>query len=545
MLEETLYPLSHRRPESVVVTLDEDFDPLDFSSLRDHSATGYNTTVTGATQTKQGNNNAEPELGVWFVEDDDGDGDDDFVVEIGVVPPAKNSITKSCGPHPVSVPGVFSSSRKEDEGNGNETTTMGNCIGPNLGQRAKLNSLITFDTKQVEEENTQTCTFLPGTSTAPSQTKKMKSPTPTLHTPSSTKEMSASDRSAEAQMKISCRSAESIGGISTSSSRVEHSLRKWMTREQKDRDVYKYYEVLEVLGVGSMGSVSMVRKRKDLIGGSARLDVSGHGSGGNSSGVSVHANGNGNGYNHRSPNTRANRHSILHILGGGQSGSETSGLKQSNHEHEFDLGENSLEDVNDDGKHDVAANLFQDFTSMSTMSKHSIPSDRDYKMVYALKTIHLNRITDPKFLEELRNEIDVLKSLDHPNVVRAIETFEQRNQLCIVMELCSGGDLYTRDPYTEDQARRIIRKLTHCVAYMHRCGVVHRGKFKFLKAQLCTCSLSSLIVLPYQICIPLRFTFTDLKFENIMFESDRPDAEIKVLDFGLSKKYHPDNPHSE
>jgi calcium-dependent protein kinase len=29
----------------------------------------------------------------------------------------------------------------------------------------------------------------------------------------------------------------------------------------------------------------------------------------------------------------------------------------------------------------------------------------------------------------------------------------------------------------------------------------------------------------------------DLKFENIMFEDDRPDASIKVIDFGLSKKF--------
>ena len=37
-----------------------------------------------------------------------------------------------------------------------------------------------------------------------------------------------------------------------------------------------------------------------------------------------------------------------------------------------------------------------------------------------------------------------------------------------------------------------------------------------------------------------NITHRDLKFENIMFESSHPEAEIKVIDFGLSKKYVPE-----
>ena len=36
---------------------------------------------------------------------------------------------------------------------------------------------------------------------------------------------------------------------------------------------------------------------------------------------------------------------------------------------------------------------------------------------------------------------------------------------------------------------------------------------------------------------------TDLKFENILFESNLPNADIKIIDYGLAKKYHPDSPH--
>ena len=68
------------------------------------------------------------------------------------------------------------------------------------------------------------------------------------------------------------------------------------------------------------------------------------------------------------------------------------------------------------------------------------------EMVYAMKSIHLSRVTDENFLKELRNEISVLRTLDHPHIVKAIETFEHRNQIFIIMELCYGGDLYSRDP---------------------------------------------------------------------------------------------------
>ncbi len=126
----------------------------------------------------------------------------------------------------------------------------------------------------------------------------------------------------------------------------------------------------------------------------------------------------------------------------------------------------------------------------------------------ALKAIQLSRMSD-EFVLELKNEIDILKSLDHPNIVKPIETFSRKRQLFVVMELCSGGDLYTRDPYSEQEAANIIGKLLSAISYMHSRNITHR----------------------------------DLKFENIMFESTKPDAEIKVIDFGLSKKYVPEAPH--
>jgi serine/threonine protein kinase len=74
------------------------------------------------------------------------------------------------------------------------------------------------------------------------------------------------------------------------------------------------------------------------------------------------------------------------------------------------------------------------------------------------------------------------------------------------MEYCSGGDLYARAPYTEITAATLMSQLCSAIAHMHKNSVVHR----------------------------------DLKCENIMFESkENPMPVIKVLDFGLSKKFLP------
>lgn len=69
-----------------------------------------------------------------------------------------------------------------------------------------------------------------------------------------------------------------------------------------------------------------------------------------------------------------------------------------------------------------------------------------------------------------------------------------------------AGDLYARAPYSEPEAACLMNQLCSAIAHMHKHDVVHR----------------------------------DLKCENIMFESrEDPLARIKVLDFGLSKKFVP------
>ena len=80
--------------------------------------------------------------------------------------------------------------------------------------------------------------------------------------------------------------------------------------------------------------------------------------------------------------------------------------------------------------------------SISSSPRHN-PYSESNNSIYALKTIDLKRVPE-YFKEELKNEIEVLKTLDHPNIIRAYETYEKKNHLSLVMQLCTGGDLYTR-----------------------------------------------------------------------------------------------------
>jgi calcium-dependent protein kinase len=123
---------------------------------------------------------------------------------------------------------------------------------------------------------------------------------------------------------------------------------------------------------------------------------------------------------------------------------------------------------------------------------------------YALKSIHLDKCKSETLQRELKNEIAILRELDHPHIARAIETYQVGDErLFVVLELCSGGDLYARDPYSEQQAASILASVLSAISYLHSKGIVHR----------------------------------DLKFENIMFVDNRPEAEVKLIDFGLSQKF--------
>jgi calcium-dependent protein kinase len=101
--------------------------------------------------------------------------------------------------------------------------------------------------------------------------------------------------------------------------------------------------------------------------------------------------------------------------------------------------------------------------------------------------------------------------LDHPNVLKLYEYFEDAKNVYLITELCTGGELFDRiikeEFFSEKIAARIFKQILQPLNYCHQHGIAHR----------------------------------DLKPENFLFETDDAEADIKVIDFGLSKILkHPD-----
>ena len=127
---------------------------------------------------------------------------------------------------------------------------------------------------------------------------------------------------------------------------------------------------------------------------------------------------------------------------------------------------------------------------------------------HAIKTLNIQQM-GVEGMEELRREVSAMRRLDHPNIVRLFETYEdhERGQIIMVLELCSGGELVNKlmeQPQnrglSERDAAGLITKMLSALLHCHQHDVVHR----------------------------------DIKLDNFVYESTAQDAELKLIDFGLS-----------
>jgi len=79
------------------------------------------------------------------------------------------------------------------------------------------------------------------------------------------------------------------------------------------------------------------------------------------------------------------------------------------------------------------------------------------KIVRAIKKIPKKHVKHP---ERFTREIEIMKKLDHPNIIKLFETFEDSRCIYLVMELCEGGELFDRiiekGHFTEAEARVIF-----------------------------------------------------------------------------------------
>ena len=129
--------------------------------------------------------------------------------------------------------------------------------------------------------------------------------------------------------------------------------------------------------------------------------------------------------------------------------------------------------------------------------------------VRAVKTIHKKSLRTPEEQATFFNEVSVLRALDHPNILKLYEFYQDDKNYYLITEFCAGGELYDRiinaGSFSEAVAANVMRQILSCVMFSHSKGVVHR----------------------------------DLKPENFLFESSSPTAPIKVIDFGTAQFFTP------
>mmetsp|Transcript_87708 Transcript_87708/g.183365 ORF Transcript_87708/g.183365 Transcript_87708/m.183365 type:complete len:583 (-) Transcript_87708:334-2082(-) len=112
-------------------------------------------------------------------------------------------------------------------------------------------------------------------------------------------------------------------------------------------------------------------------------------------------------------------------------------------------------------------------------------------------------------MELLHHEIDMIAELDHPNICKLFEAFEDNTQTYLVMELCEGGDLFdallNASRFSEKQAAHVLRQVIQSVRYLHEKQIAHR----------------------------------DIKGENYLLQasSSIDDAIVKLVDFGTARHF--------
>ncbi|EEA06411.1 protein kinase domain-containing protein [Cryptosporidium muris RN66] len=122
---------------------------------------------------------------------------------------------------------------------------------------------------------------------------------------------------------------------------------------------------------------------------------------------------------------------------------------------------------------------------------------RAVKVIFKPKLENINR---------LKREILIMKRLDHPNIIKLFEVFEDTNYLYFVMEICTGGELFDRiikrGHFSERYAAIIMKQVFSAIAYCHANEFMHR----------------------------------DLKPENLLFADSSSNSLLKVIDWGFAAK---------
>jgi len=121
---------------------------------------------------------------------------------------------------------------------------------------------------------------------------------------------------------------------------------------------------------------------------------------------------------------------------------------------------------------------------------------------YAVKIIQKSKVEQNV---RLATEMEILKQVQHPNIISLKEIVDTKTCLYIITELVTGGELFDKivelGQYSEKDASVLVYKMVSAIQYLHSINIVHR----------------------------------DLKPENLLLKDAQSVSEVKLADFGLSK----------
>ena len=156
----------------------------------------------------------------------------------------------------------------------------------------------------------------------------------------------------------------------------------------------------------------------------------------------------------------------------------------------------------------------EDYIQMNFLGEGSFASVYKVKNRYtgeprAMKVIKKSQNCSDSTDQEIINEINILKKMDHPNILKIFEFYSNKDTYSIVTELCYEGELFNeivdKGPFAEKYSAYIMYQVLSAVNYCHNMNIIHR----------------------------------DLKPENILiFKREKNGYPLlKVCDFGTSKMF--------
>ena len=148
----------------------------------------------------------------------------------------------------------------------------------------------------------------------------------------------------------------------------------------------------------------------------------------------------------------------------------------------------------------------------------------DNQQLYAAKVLDKKRMDSPGLKKYLKREIEILKKLNNPYIVKYYEDFFDESNYYLIIEYCNGGNLLENlrkyqskynEPFNIEIIQNFMRQIISAFCHIHSNGIIHRD----IKLQN--------ILLSYE-------NESDIKNLNLM------KANIKIIDFGVATKLNSD-----